>query len=149
MIVMGKEGVGHLAKHLRQDLLSSISDPHMLADLRLMAVCIDLISEDFDRAVDVLAADREDLCVIFRQAAAFVDAPFRAALRERLEIETKGLRVAALMARSDRDMSVMIELHQQAELAEQNGKAWAAELNSLIWRFIEDYAARRAYQSPV
>ena len=149
MIVQGSEGISHVATNVRRNLVPRVSDPFLTTDLKFTAMCLDLIAEDFDRAVDVLAADRAELVAIFEQARPFVESVLQNRLEERLNASVSSLRVSALALRADEDMRVLIELH---EMLERRGEAGRAEMEDLclrIWRFIENYAARRAYVSPI
>jgi hypothetical protein len=149
MIVMGSDGICHVAQHVRQELLPAISDPYLTADLRFTAMCLDLIAEDYDRAVDVMVADREEIAKIFEMVLPHLEGELHARVSLRLGCETKDLRVRSLTQRADQDMSVLIELHCASEDGEQTGRAWTADLNAKIWRFIENYAQRRKYHSPI
>ena len=149
MIVKGSIGIANLATYLRQKVLASISDSQTSSDLQLTAVCIDLISEDFDRAVDILLRDRMELCGIFELAVAHVQSPLADALHSRVCAKVDNFRVQTLTEVSDQDISALIALHEAVEVSKQAKEAWAPEVDARSWRFIEDYAARRAYQSPV
>jgi hypothetical protein len=149
MIVMGSEGICHLAGHVRQRLLPSTSDPYATSDLRFTAMCLDLIAEDYDRAVDVLSADREEIANIFAQAFPHLDSDMRDCVGARLANRPKNLRVRTLTQGADDDMRVLIQLHRETEKAERLDEPWVAGLNAEIWRFLENYAERRVYRSPI
>jgi hypothetical protein len=149
MIVMASEGIGHLADHVRRAMLPSALDPYAASDLRFTAMCLDLIAEDYDRAVDVLSADREEIADIFAKALPHLESDLRDRVGARLARKPTNLRVRTLTQEGDDDMRVLIELHREAEKVEQLGEAWAIGLNAEIWRFLENYAARRIYRSPI
>lgn len=149
MIVMGSEGICHIAQHVRQALLPAMSDPYLTTDLRFTAMCLDLIAEDYDRAVDVMVADREEVARIFETALPHLDGELQVRVAQRLGCETTDLRVRSLAQRADDDMLVLIELHCASENGEQTRRTWTADVNTKIWRFIENYAERRKYNSPI
>jgi hypothetical protein len=47
------------------------------------------------------------------------------------------------------DMKVLITLHEVVDDAEEKEEAWITTINLDIWQFIENYASRRAYLSPI
>jgi hypothetical protein len=149
MIVKGPDGIAHIAQHVRQALVPSVADPYLITDLRFTAMCLDLIAEDYDRAVDVLVADRADIADIFKVALPYLEDGLREQVRQRLDFETKDLRVRTLSQRADGDMAVLIELHRISEGGDEAGDGWAAEINAYIWRFIGNYADRRKYESAI
>jgi hypothetical protein len=149
MIVMGSDGICHLAGHVRQSLLPSTSDPYAASDLRFTAMCLDLIAEDYDRAVDVLSADCEEMANIFAQAFLHLDGGMRDRVGARLANSPKNLRVRTLTQAADDDMRVLMEIHRETEKAERFDEPWVAALSAEIWRFLENYAERRVYRSPI
>ena len=148
MIVMGSDGISHVATHVRQAVLATATDAYAATDLRFTAMCLDLIAEDYDRAVDVLVSDRNELEAIFRAAHPHLDGDIHSRVGERLADTPGNLRVRTLSRRADDDMRVLIELHQTIDDPDRS-EPWLAELNTKIWRFIERYAERRKYQSPI
>lgn len=149
MIVRGSQGIGHVATHVRTSLLPSISDPFVRANLSFTAMCLDLIAEDYDRAASNLVADRNELVEIFDMACSHVASNLRERLGVRLADQLGSLRVSKLTEQLDSDLLEIIDLHSLVENEEAAGHPWAADLNSKIWHFIENYAARRQYQSPI
>ena len=147
MIVMGSDGIRHLAGHVRETLMPSTSDPYAISNLRYTAMCLDLIAEDYDRAVDVLSADREEIAKIFARAFPNLKSALRDDVSARLASKPKNLRVQILSQRADDDMRVLIELHREIEEAERLGEPWATDLDAEIWQFLENYAERRIYRS--
>ena len=110
---------------------------------------LDMISEDYDRVVDVLLADREEICAIFRQALPVVDDQLRQRIEQSLSSEVRNMRVQSLTERADMDMKVLITLHEVVDDAEEKEEAWITTINLDIWKFIENYASRRVYLSPI
>ena len=149
MIVGGSKGIAHLATHVRDEIFAQVSEPFVATNLRFTAMCLDLIAEDYDRAADTLVADRADLVAIFEQARTCVAGALQVRLAERLAVANTGLRVSALTLRADSDMRVLIDLHTAVAADCGAGRDGAAALDARIWRFIRDYAARRAYVSPI
>jgi hypothetical protein len=149
MIVKGSEGIAHVAKHIREYLLPKTTDAYVSRDIDLTAMLLDMISEDYDRAVDVLLADREEICAIFRQALPVVDDQLRERIEQSLSTEVCNMRVRLLTERADTDMKVLIALHEVVDDAEEKEEAWITTINLDIWQFIENYASRRAYLSPI
>lgn len=147
MIVKGSEGIRHVALHIRNGLLPSAADTYIASDMRFTAMCLDLIAEDFDRAVDVLLADREEMLAIFADASGSWSDPLQARIVERLQKRPTDYRVQTLSELADSDMAVLIALHAQCEEA---GKIPSAlGLADRIWTFLGHYAERRRYRSPI
>ena len=149
MIVMGSDGISHLASHVRQKLLPSTSDPYTSSDLRFTAMCLDLIAEDYDRAADVFSADRQEMADVFAHALPDLDGDMRGRVSARLESRPENLRVRTLTQVVDDDLRVLIDLHREVEKPERVDQPWAGRLSAKIWMFLESYARRRVYRSPI
>lgn len=147
MIVMGSQGISHLAAHVRQTLHLATSD-HAATNLRFTAMCLDLIAEDYDRAVNTLCIDRAELEGIFQQASAHLTGDLRALVDARLASKAIDLRVGTLTRSADDDMLVLIEIHEWTECGGVD-RIREADLNDKIWSFLENYAERRTYRSPI
>jgi hypothetical protein len=148
MIPNGAEGVRHLATRIITDLIPKAVDAYTTADLGLTMGLLDMVAQDYDRAVDVLVSDQNDIRALFEAALGSVGDP---ALIERMSATVAArpasLRVRDLSAQADTDMRVLIDLHACVEDAEARGETWASPLNLKIWTFIDAHVARRAYDS--
>lgn len=147
MIVKGSEGIRHVAMHVRDGLLPSASDPYIASEMRFTAMCLELIAEDFDRAVDVLISDRDDMQAIFTAASGSVDDPLQARIAARLQARPADYRVQTLSQLVDDDMAVLIAL--QAFCEDGEGSSGTQALVDQIWAFLGRYAERRRYRSPI
>lgn len=167
MITGGAEGVGHIADVIERDLLPLAEDATRRAEIRVTAQLVRLAAEDYDRAVDVLMADRADLEPVLRDALplltrsgtgspdpaaadtaaadiAAADTALADDVRERLADRPDGYRVSVLRARSDRDLRVLDAVHEALE-----GRPDAADLVLRIWQVLHGHAARRRFETPI
>lgn len=144
MIAHGAEGIGHIADVIEQNLLPLATDPTVRGEVRVTAMLVRLAAEDYDRAVDVLARDRRDLEVLFRAALPHLDGDLARRTADRLCDRPESLRVSILQQRSDEDLRVLTAIHQ---VAEQNPDA--SEVLSRIWQFLDAFAERRRFETPV
>lgn len=146
MITQGAEGVAHVAALMRQKILPKIADSYVATDVQMTAMLLDLISEDFDRSVDVMLRDERHMQELLRLSLPWLDSPLSAGVQACLErAGPEDFRVRTLSNRADRDMTVFIAVHaciEQASELERNG---ARKLEHLLWQFIEDYVERRRY----
>lgn len=148
MIPKGAEGVRHLATRAVTDLIPKAADAYMAADIGLMASLIDMVAQDYDRAVDVLIADQNDIREIFQTALASVeDTALTARMSAIISARAASFRVSDQTVQADAAMRVLIDLHAHVEDAEPRGDPWAAPLNLRIWSFLDAHVARHAYES--
>ena len=109
---------------------------------------LSLVSQDFDRAADVLTTEHASIQTILRAAATNIgDANLKARIATALAAKPASLRVSDLLALSDTNMKLLIDVHAAIEDAEANGADWARKLNLEIWRFLEEHVAAHAYQA--
>lgn len=150
MIVHGSESIDHVASLIRQKLLPKISDAYMATDVKMLAMLLDLISEDYDRNVDVLLRDQQQLQLLLRQTLTWLNDPLAASVRDFLEeAPLEDMRVRTLSRRADRGMMLFIRAHANIEQASYDKRLGSEELNRLFWHFIGDYAERRRYHSDI
>jgi len=148
MIPKGAEGIGHIATRIAVDLMPKAADAYAGADMGLIATLLGLVAQDYDRAADNLVADHADIASILREAQPHLtDASLRRRAEAAASATCQTLRVHDLAARGDIEMRVLIDLHETVEKAMDEGAAWAHALNARIWRFLDEYVARRTYQS--
>ncbi len=148
MIPNGAEGVRHLATRIITDLIPKAVDAYTTADLGLTIGLLDMVAQDYDRAVDVLISDQNDMRVLFEAALGSVgDQGLAERMSASVAARPTSLRVGDLSAQADTAMRVLIDLHAHVEAAEAGGEAWASLLNLKIWTFIDAHVARRAYDS--
>ncbi|WPB89301.1 hypothetical protein [Streptomyces malaysiensis] len=154
MITHGRRSVDDVAQLIDLSLLHMPDDTPAKAELRGTAMLVRLVAEDFDRAVDVLVDDRRQAEDIFTEALGLSNLTqaddgstdgvmaLVGEIRERLADSAPDLRVSTLSTRGDEDTRVIVRLHAAIETrADPAGIA----LNHRIWRFIDDYTARRRY----
>ena len=146
MIPAGSDGVACLAERIRQDLIPRAQDAYTAGDLAHLTFMLAAVAQDYDRAVDVFVTEHGLLATLFEAARPHLD-DGRLAQRidQALAAPDVGLRTPALSARADVTLKLLIELHAAVEDAEATGAAWAADLNDKIWRFLDGYVERRAY----
>jgi hypothetical protein len=147
MITEGSWGLRFLGEIVRNEVQSKCSDAFTATDVRMIAMMSDLLSEDFDRAADVLVKEREALEAFFIESLPNLPEALALRVKERLAHGVDDLRIATLGLRADADLSVFIALHETVEAACQAGEPWATSLEDAAWRLIGDYAEHRAYRS--
>ncbi|HLZ83322.1 MAG TPA: hypothetical protein VKQ54_07110 [Caulobacteraceae bacterium] len=148
MIPRGARGVDHLATRMITGLMPKAADAYMGADIGLLAALVRLVAQDFDRAAQVLTTDIEAAAGIFRTAAPLIaDEDLRRRMAEAAALCPTSLRIEALNAQADVATRVLIDLHAAVEAAADDGAAWAPALDATIWGFLDDYVAKRAYDS--
>lgn len=150
MIVHGSGGIAHVAAVVRHSLLPKATDPYVATDVRMTAMLLDLIGEDYERSVDVMLRDDQQMRDLFVQASPSLDATLRERVQGCLQEATPAdWRVSTLSARADRTMALFIEVHAQVERQAREGRGGAETVDLALWRFIEDYAERRRYHADI
>lgn len=148
MIPKGAAGIDHLATRMVTGLMPKAADAYMAADVGLMAGLVRLVAQDFDRAAEVLMSDIDAAAAIFRDAAPHIaDQGLKRRMADVAASRPPSLRIEALNAHADVAMRVLIDLHAEVEAAEDAGAEWAPPLDRTIWAFLDDYVAKRAYDS--
>ena len=148
MIPKGSAGIDHLATRMVTGLFPKAADAYMAADIGMMAGLVRLVAQDFDRAAEVLMSDIEAAAAIFRDAAPHIaDQDLSQRLAEAAALRPSSLRIEALNAQADVATRVLIDLHAAVEAAVDAGAGWAPALDRKIWGFLDDYVAKRAYDS--
>jgi hypothetical protein len=148
MIPKGSAGISHLATRMLSGLMPKAADAYMGADIGMMAAMIGLVAQDYDRAAEVLMSDLEAAAAIFRDAMPHIaDEALKRRMAEAADLRPTSLRVEALNAQADQATRVLIDLHEAVEAAVDDGAAWAPGLDATIWSFLDDYVAKRAYES--
>jgi hypothetical protein len=144
----GSAAVDSLAARILLDLIPKATDAYTMADLGMLAGLMRMVGQDFDRAADVLVSDLEGARAIFREAATCVaDADLKRRMAEAVAARPESLAIPVLNAHADTAMRVLIDLHASVEDALEAGAEWAPALDRRIWTFLDDYVAKRAYDS--
>jgi len=121
-----------------------------MSDLAFLAGLVAMVAQDFDRGVDVLMQDREDINAIFLEAMPNVA---NTSLKERMmsvaNTKSESFLLTALNADGDIAMRALIDLHEYVENAQIAGEDWASAMNDRIWRFLDAYVERRKYEVPM
>jgi ABC-type ATPase with predicted acetyltransferase domain len=144
----GSAGVDSLAARILIDLIPKAADAYTMADLGMLAGLVKMVGQDFDRAADVLVSDLEAARAIFRDAAANIqDGDLKRRMAEVVASRPESLAIPVLNAHADTAMRVLIDLHAAAEDALDAGAHWAPALDRRIWAFLDEYVAKRAYDS--
>jgi hypothetical protein len=148
MIPGGSAGVDSLAARILIDLIPKAADAYTMADLGMLAGLVRMVGEDFDRAAEVLTSDLEATRAIFREAEPHVDDPnLKRRMADVADSRPASLAIPILNAHADVAMRVLIDLHAAVEGALEAGADWAPGLDRRIWAFLDDYVAKRAYDS--
>lgn len=148
MIPRGGEGIRHLGIRIVADLIPKARDAYTTADLGLTTALLDMVAQDYDRAVEVLVSDQNNIREIFVAAlGSIVDQALADRMLATLEARAVSYRVTDQSDQTDAAMRVLIDLHAHVEDAEARGEAWAAPFNRRIWTFLDAHVARRAYDS--
>jgi hypothetical protein len=148
MIPRGSQGVDNLATRIAIDLIPKAADAYMMADLGMLSGLVRMVGQDFDRAAEVLTTDVEAARAIFREAEPHIaDEDLKQRVADALASRPESLAIPALNARADVAMRVLIDLHAAVEAAGDAGDAWATALDRTIWAFLDDYVAKRVYDS--
>ncbi|MFZ3033758.1 MAG: hypothetical protein WA138_07085 [Parvibaculum sp.] len=150
MIPKGSAGIGHLTTRIFTHLLPGAEDAYQMSDLAFLAGLVAMVGQDFDRGVDVLMQDRQDINEIFLEAIPHVA---NTSLKERMMsvVNTKpeSFKLTDLNAEADIAMRTLIDLHEHVENAQDEGAAWASALNDRIWTFLDAHVERRKYDVPM
>lgn len=148
MIPGGSQGIDSLATRIAMDLVPKAADAYTMADLGMLAGLVKMVGQDFDRAAQVLTSDLEATHTIFREAEARVaDPDLKRRMAEVVSSRPESLAIPVLNAHADVAMRVLIDLHAMVEDALDAGVDWAGALDRRIWAFLDDYVAKRAYDS--
>lgn len=148
MIPGGSRGVDSLAARIVTDLIPKAVDAYTMADLGMIAGLMKMVGEDFDRAAQVLSSDIEAMQAIFLEAQTHLaDEDLKERMAAVVASRPESLAIPVLNAHADVAMRVLIDLHAAVEDAVDAGADWAAALDCRIWTFLDDYVAKRAYDS--
>ena len=148
MIPGGSAGVDSLAARILIDLIPKATDAYTMADLGMLAGLVRMVGQDFDRAAEVLTSDLEGTRAIFREAEPhIVDDNLKRRMAEVVASRPESLAIPVLNAHADIAMRVLIDLQATVENAVDAGADWAPGLDSRIWAFLDEYVAKRAYDS--
>jgi hypothetical protein len=148
MITHGNNSIYHIADYLEQQIGNQPDAPTLRKDIDVAAMLTRLVGEDYDRAADVLVADRGEVSAILHEALEMLspEGAVIALVRQRLSDEQRSLRVADLTERGDLDNAAISQLY--AALAEQRtSSAEYRHLTDRIWEYLSNYAERRRYRS--
>jgi len=149
MIPRGSDSLGHLAMRIAVDLIPKASDAYAATDMGYFTVLLSLVGQDFDRVADIAVVEHEETLSIFDAAAPhLVDADLKRRIAEAKAKRLPSFKTADLNTRGDIETRLLIEVHEAVEAAVDRGEAWAGALDAQIWRFLDGYASRRAYDAP-
>jgi hypothetical protein len=150
MIPKGAEGIAHLGTRIMADLIPKASDSYTIADLAMTASLIDMIGQDYDRAVDVLVSDDFEMRPIIEDGARHLgDGPLKQRIVAALASRPASLRVHELSAHADAMLKVLVDLHDAIEQADSQGAPWAFALNLRMWAFLDAYVQKRVYRAGI
>jgi hypothetical protein len=148
MIPGASQGVDNLVARVMIDLIPKATDAYTVADLAMIAQLLKMVGQDFDRAAEVLMSDLEATRGIFREADGHIeDADVKRRMAEVVASRPESLAIPVLNVHADVAMRVLIDVHAAVEAAQEAGADWAAALDRRIWVFLDEYVAKRAYDS--
>jgi hypothetical protein len=147
MIPKGSQSIGDLVMRIAQDLIPRAPDAYTATDIGYLTLLLTMIGQDFDRVADVLVAEHQEASEILTRALSHLDEPgLKGRIEAALAATAPSLTVPDLNLRADQELAALIEVHTAVEAAMAAGAPWSEGLNAAIWRFLEGYAARRAYE---
>jgi hypothetical protein len=148
MIPGGSAGVDSLAARILIDLIPKAADAYTMADLGMLAGLVKMVGQDFDRAAEVLTSDLAATRAIFHEAAPSIqDEDLKRRMADVIASRPESLAIPVLNAHADAAMRALIDLHAAVEDAVDAGADWAPALDRRIWTFLDEYVAKRAYDS--
>jgi hypothetical protein len=147
MIPKGSQAIGHLATRIAMDLVPKAADAYAGADLNFIIMLLMMVGQDYDRAADVLVREHEMMTGLLISARPHFPA-LTAVINAALTYPLASLRIPDLNARADVMVKALIAVHAAVEDAVTIGDEWARPINREIWKFLDGYAARRAYDIP-
>jgi hypothetical protein len=148
MIPGASQGVDNLIARVMIDLIPKATDAYTIADLGMIAGLLKMVGQDFDRAAEVLTSDLEATRAILREAEPHIGDPnMKRRMAEVIASRPESLAIPNLNAHADVAMRVLIDLHAAVEDAVDAGAAWAPALDRRLWAFLDEYVAKRAYDS--
>jgi hypothetical protein len=114
----------------------------------MLAGLVRMVGQDFDRAAEVLISDLEATRAIFREATLNIhDADLKRRMAEVVASRPESFAIPVLNAHADVAMRALIDLHEAVEEALDAGADWAPAVDRKIWAFLDEYVAKRAYDS--
>ena len=109
----------------------------------MIAMLLQCLAQDFDRAADVRSLDIAEMNALFHALPAGVHRPLAGRIERFLASHPKSLRIADLDAHHAEATRLLIELHAWSEA---HGDA---ALERSIWEYLTRHADRHAYDMPV
>ena len=142
MIPRGGQALQDLAIKLAIAIAPETSSPFAAANTGLVAMLLQCIAQDYDRAADVRLTDIREMKALLTELRARAPreshAPIDAFQRE----EPASFRIHDLDALHGRGLDLLIRLHAHVELNADE----AADRR--IWAFLSQFAERHAFQLP-
>jgi hypothetical protein len=109
----------------------------------MIAMLLQCLAQDFDRAAQVRSQDVDEMCELFRALPATVDAGLARQIDAYLNAGSASLRISDLDAQHADATRLLIELHVWAERNRD------AVLERAIWDYLARHVERHAYDMPV
>lgn len=114
-------------------------------DAKIVAGLLLLLSQDVDRAADVLARENAAIRSLFAQAATQPLGELNAEVQAAAQTRDANLRVSTLKAANDELKELLTRLHAAVEVLEND---WAQALNTSIWAILLRGAEERLLHLP-
>jgi hypothetical protein len=137
-----QQALSDLAMKLALSIAPETQSNYAAASTGMIAMLMNCLAQEFDRAAAVRTEDLDDLTVLFTGLPPALDATLAAEIEAFLRGSAQSLRIEHLNARHARAMDLLIRLHIWAEQHD------AAELDRAIWAFLARHVDRHAFQVP-
>jgi hypothetical protein len=129
-----------LAMKLALSIAPQTQSAYAATSTGMIAMLMQCLAQDFDRAAAVRVADLDEMASLFRAAPVAIPDELRQRVEQFLAGAPASLSIADLTARHAQAMQLLIELHSWVEAND------LAALNHDIWQFLTRHADRHAYQ---
>ncbi len=143
MIPRPQQALTDLAMKLMLSIAPDTQSAYAASNAGLIAMLMQCLAQDFDRAAFVRTQDIDELTALFESLRDVPPENLNQRIVEFLHGSAQSLRIEHLNARHADGMALLIDLHAWAETHR------AEELDREIWRFLTRHADRHAYQLPV
>jgi hypothetical protein len=140
MIPRPQQALGDLAMKLLVSVAPETQTPYAASTAGMIAMLMQCLAQDFDRAAEVRTQDIDELIALFESLRDVPPETLTSRIKAFLQGSLTSLRIEHLNARHAQGMELLIELHAWAETHR------AEELDREIWSFLVRHADRHAYQ---
>lgn len=140
MIPRPQQALGDLAMKLLTSVAPATQTPYAASTAGMIAMLMQCLAQDFDRAAEVRTQDIDELIALFESLRDVPPETLTSRIESFLQGSVPSLRIEHLNTRHTQGMELLIELHAWAETHR------AEELDREIWSFLVRHADRHAYE---